>query len=137
MILGFTGTQKGMTPLQRDKVIELLSVFQPNEVHHGNCIGADEEMVAICYAREIRTIAHPGDTSPYKQTNIASSVTLAPKPNLERNRDIVRVSKIMFIAPKGFQEERRSGTWATYRNARGLRRLILIIYPDGSHKVEY
>lgn len=136
MILGFTGTQKGMTPLQRDKVIELLSVFQPDEVHHGNCIGADEEMIQLCYIREIRTVAHPGDT-PDKQTKLASNVTLAPKLNLLRDDDIAKVSQVLFVAPKEFEEVLRSGTWATYRYAKKYKKLILIIYPDGSHSVEY
>ena len=43
MILGFTGTQSGMNEYQRNKFIEFLNQFNPNEFHHGDCIGADND----------------------------------------------------------------------------------------------
>jgi hypothetical protein len=41
--LGFTGTKAGMTKEQQKTVMWLLKEFEPINVHHGCCIGADEE----------------------------------------------------------------------------------------------
>ncbi|MGN6107396.1 MAG: hypothetical protein ACTHU0_19965, partial [Kofleriaceae bacterium] len=40
--VGFTGTQRGMTPQQRERVWELVRDRQ-FYAHHGDCVGADAE----------------------------------------------------------------------------------------------
>jgi len=52
MKIGFTGTQQGMTQHQKD-MVELILTFHKytpgiEEVHHGGCIGADEQFHTIC-----------------------------------------------------------------------------------------
>ena len=38
---GFTGTQVGLTPEQETALVSLISQLNPQEAHHGDCIGAD------------------------------------------------------------------------------------------------
>jgi len=51
---------------------------------------------------------------------------------LARNHFIVAYSEELVAAPKSNKEELRSGTWATIRYARKRKRMVTIIYPDGS-----
>lgn len=48
------------------------------------------------------------------------------------NRDIVAETDELIATPKGFQEERRSGTWATVRYALKARKPVTVIWPDGA-----
>src|SRR3954452_16875521 len=43
MKLGFTGSQSGMNNAQLEKVKEIVEHLDPDEVHHGDCIGSDKE----------------------------------------------------------------------------------------------
>jgi hypothetical protein len=43
MIIGFTGTRYGMTDKQKSSLQSILSKLETiTEVHHGDCIGAEE-----------------------------------------------------------------------------------------------
>jgi len=52
------------------------------------------------------------------------------KPYLERNHDIVDATDYLIFAPKTRHEQLRSGTWATYRYAKLMRKNILMLHPD-------
>ena len=58
MIIGFTGTQKGLTATQYDALHDLLQRLlrrgDISEVHHGDCIGADEEFHMICSSIQLQ-----------------------------------------------------------------------------------
>jgi hypothetical protein len=41
----------------------------------------------------------------------------------------------MVATPRGFKEELRSGTWATIRYTIKMKKLLTIIWPDGTIKV--
>jgi hypothetical protein len=56
------------------------------------------------------------------------------KEYLDRNHDIVDSSDLLIAVSESTVEVLRSGTWATIRYAKKLRKPIKIIYPDG--KVE-
>lgn len=48
MVIGFTGTRKGMSPVQYDQLDKLLMIFVAAvetgvEFHHGGALGADSE----------------------------------------------------------------------------------------------
>jgi hypothetical protein len=61
-----------------------------------------------------------------------SKVWFAPSaPPLERNKHIVHNCGWLIAAPKEDSETLRSGTWATIRYARKLRRPITIVFPNG------
>jgi hypothetical protein len=137
--VGFTGTREGMTIDQKETLIYLLKANKKNnhrnEFHFGLCLGADEEAALIAERLGYVTVAHPSDRPQWTSDFVPDEYAQAPKPPLERNPDIVRASEILFAAPSGFVEVRRSGTWATIREARRTNTPLYIIWPDGHYSV--
>lgn len=126
-----------MTRLQKQLVETLLVIHKPREVHHGDCIGSDAQFHSIiCDKTDSSIIIHPPSDRRYRAFCVADETRgdkiLPEKPYLERNRDIVRSIEVILAAPRGFVEERRSGTWSTVRYTREVGREIFIIFPDGS-----
>jgi hypothetical protein len=68
---------------------------------------------------------------------LQAHITCEPKGYLDRDHDIVDMSYLLIATPQTFDEQTRSGTWATVRYARKLRSKLLIIYPDGDIEREY
>lgn len=139
MVLGFTGTQRGMTEDQfialQEEVVKATRVGGYITLHHGDCIGADAQMHCIAHAMEFSIVVHP-PLNPAKRAYADSgiyrgvTVRLPPKEYLERNHDIVDACDVLLAAPSG-PEATRSGTWATIRYARRTGTPVVIIYPDG------
>jgi len=132
MKVGFTGTKIGMTVKQRKIVEAILSELDPEEFHHGDCVGADAQAHIIALVHlGIPVHKHP----PIKKVLCAYSKGAAKiykdKEYWVRNRDIVDATEILLACPKGNKEELRSGTWMTVRYARRQNKDVRIIYPDG------
>ena len=139
--IGFTGTQVGMT--RQQKVILRLMIAEYDELHHGDCVGADAEShVTALELRMIRIVIHP----PINKTRAAYSTQIhnngvtqiEVRPDDEyhmRDRRIVIETGELIACPK-CEEYLRSGTWTTVRYARKQRVPIHIIMPDGSLKHE-
>jgi len=130
MKVGFTGTQTGMTQNQILAVAGLLVDLLPEEVHHGDCIGADEQFDRIAWQTGIPRVSHPPDKDA-KRAHCEAQMIREPKPYLDRNRDIVDDTEFLIATPKTYVEARRSGTWYTVRYARKGDGNIAIVYPDG------
>lgn len=127
MRAGVTGSRNGFArDAQREGVFKILS--RADCLHHGDCVGVDEEC-----ARAFRgeTIAHPPDNVSLR-SSFFSDIIMPAKPYLDRNRDIISSIRYLTAAPDGFQEKRRSGTWATIRYAKKVGVPVFIVYPDGS-----
>ena len=60
-IIGFTGTQAGMTDKQFHCVSALLCSANYTMAHHGGCEGADTQFHAMCQVLGIPVTIHPGD----------------------------------------------------------------------------
>lgn len=135
MIVGFTGTQDGMTQDQRLAFQNLLASLvvgaRARQLHHGNCIGADDEAVEDAHALRLFTVAWPGPSMKKRGTRVSSD-TRSALPYLVRNKIIAREVDVLIAAPKQETEIVRSGTWATVRYAREAGKPIYIIRPDGS-----
>lgn len=136
---GFTGTREGLTGKQVGELTLFLSVRQFDAFHHGACLGADEkavEIVSILNARPV-IVAHPGPETAYSSRRaVRLSDEVRPvKHFLTRNCDIVNETDILIACPEG-PEKQRSGTWATIRYARKLKKPIVIFWPDGTKTVE-
>jgi len=130
MATGMTGTQYGLTTAQFDAAVELVSSLT-GDFHHGDCIGADLSLAEIATELKLNVIAHPPEKSD-KRAFHKSHAILDPLPYLERDYKIVDAVDLMFAFPKGFNEERRSGTWTTIRYARKRKKPLVIVWPDGT-----
>lgn len=127
---GMTGSRNGMTKAQKVEFRKLLAQLEVGTLHHGDCVGADEQAAAIAQELGILTIAHPPTNEKLRAFH-ESDIVLESKPHLVRNRDIVDSSSTVFAFPKEMKEVLRSGTWSTVRYARGSGKAI-VIYKDGT-----
>lgn len=134
MRIGFTGTQRGMTPDQK-RVLEDLLRRSDGEFHHGDCIGADAEAHDLAKELPYWIIVHPPVFNSKRAWKGGHEIR-APKDYLDRNKDIVAETERLVAAPGEPQEQLRSGTWSTIRHARKLKRRVYIIMPDGYVKCE-
>ncbi len=132
-VVGFTGTQEGMTPAQVATLYSLLRNYSPEEFHHGDCIGADAQ--AHEEARRTksppRIVCHP-PIYKVKRAYCECDEYYEEEEYLQRNRNIVDSCFLLIAAPKEFDEQRRSGTWSTVRYAKKTGKQFLIILPDGT-----
>lgn len=132
-IYGFTGTQRGMSGPQLDKLAQLLNETTIAQFHHGDCIGADSEAHDLVrdLLPETEIVVHPPYDNRKRAFNRGDKLREA-KGYMDRNEDIVEESEILIAAPSEFEEKIRSGTWATIRRARQAGKRVIIIYPDGT-----
>lgn len=132
MIVGFTGTQRGMTEKQKDRFCDKLSELGVTEFHHGDCVGADEQADNIVRTMGgIRIVIHPPDNDAKRAfcSQRGPTKVCEPKPYLERNHDIVDAAETMIATPGETQEQLRSGTWATIRYSRKTKKPGWILTP--------
>jgi hypothetical protein len=134
MIIGVTATQRGLTIEQ--KTVARAMLENADELHHGDCIGGDNELDTFAKELGILRVIHP----PLKEAKRAHCerkgglyVLLAQKDYRPRNCDIVSACSRLLVFPQGPEESYpRSGTWMTYRIARNVvGRDRLIVYPSG------
>lgn len=134
LIVGFTGTRYGATKAQLASLSRFMTNRLPSEWHHGGCIGADKQSHDLAIGYGIDVWLHPHLTD-VDQAECLGAVQIMPRyGHLRRNRNIVDAVHAMVACPLGFEEELRSGTWATIRYARKIGRKLYLICPDG--KVE-
>ena len=134
MTIVFTGSRQGLSKEQLLAVKHQVEVLAPVEVHHGDCVGADEEFDTIC--RELGCVVHqhPSTLDRHRAWCPSGSSTIVhpPQKPLKRNQCMVNACDLVIAAPSTSEEILRSGTWATIRYARKLDKRILLIWPDGS-----
>lgn len=139
--IGFSGSRRGMTKAQKVVVKEILGGYSRFELHHGDCVGADEDAHNI--ARELeaegqinlaKIVVHPPSNNKLRAYT-TPDVLRKEKEYLERNKDIVNETDfliacpnrdIVHIGPGG------GGTWATVRYARNVEKPVTIVYLNGN-----
>ncbi len=126
MIAGFTGTRQGMTVEQKLYLALELHRLKVTELHHGDCIGADDEANTIAREMGIKTVGHPPIDEKHRAF-CKCDVWYGGQPYIERNHNIVKCTVHLFVAPKDTSEQLRSGTWATFRYAQSLDRPITMV----------
>lgn len=138
-VIGFTGSRAGMSVAQQEQLSSFLNTFDPTTyVHHGCCVGSDEQFNEICLTLgKFYITGHPGvdiDGRPKNRSTCPVHTIWPEKQYLDRNRDIVGVSNVLIATPNTMVEERRSGTWSTIRYATASSKNVVLIFPDGSVK---
>lgn len=134
MIIGFSGTRKGLTTLQRYGLDLLLQYLPATALHHGDCKGSDASAHFFAGRLGVPIVIHPPDKDSLRAFCHAPPAVsiLAPLPYLERNRAMVDASDVLLATPETAAEEWRSGTWATIRYARKTGKRVIVIEPDGT-----
>lgn len=139
MIIGFTGTRQGISPIQKQNLESILDNILPEIVIHGGCIGADEEFHRICLEYRLgESLYLPYPFIMIYPSYLKDQQGVCPNPTflaieqdpLIRNQAIVHQSDILIAAPKYETEELRSGTWATIRYARKMGVPVVILPRD-------
>lgn len=125
LVIGFTGTRKGMTDSQLAEVEKVLSAYKGNhrlpQFHHGDCIGSDAQAHSIAKDLGYWVVVHPPINPEYRAYCEGDQI-LKPLPYIVRNHAIVDACEILIATPAEVHEVLRSGTWATIRYARTMNR---------------
>lgn len=135
LYIGFTGTRKGMTEKQKDRVQVLLSnaltSYGSVHVNHGDCVGADSDMHAICLHLGIPMTHFPCSVDSQRAFLAGAVKVHSPRAPLDRNKDIVNASNVLVATPGEDEEVLRSGTWSTIRYAQKEGKPVILVHPDG------
>lgn len=147
MILGFTGTRKGIATAQSRVLREMLMdpLMEPARVMHGGAIGADAEFdEAVTAVFGLAHYDHPDDGvvcevypatverfSFWRWRDRAFRFAHSPMEPLKRNRIIVNRSDQMIACPAEAEEQPRGRTWSTIRYALRVGKPVTIICPSG------
>jgi len=137
--VGFTGSRKEITRIQRSILQIFIENIKPKYFHHGDCVGADyaaHEIINHYIAFKVLVCIHPPDNPKSRAYCRGYEHISVPKTYLQRNYDIVTETQILIACPDTKEEKVRSGTWATIRTARKYKKKIIIIFPDGSVSIE-
>jgi hypothetical protein len=143
MIVGVTGTRKGLTEEQKlvwENFLELANAQygdeKVHELHHGGCIGADDEIHNLTrkHRPDIHIVVHPCTLVDQQAPSAYNGDEhRKPKAPLSRNQNIIGEVDALIVFPGEFKEKTRgSGTWATYRYGRQAKLPVTIIFPDGN-----
>ncbi len=130
MEVAYTGTQVGMSALQKHKVHRLVIGLDPKKVHHGDCVGGDAGFHRIARRANLYVVRHPPIANG-KRAFCDYDEDREPEEFLDRNHTMVDESDALIAAPRTAQEVVRSGTWATIRYARGQGKHVYIVQPRG------
>lgn len=136
MKLGITGSRVTPTRAQLLKMAQFLNAYEPEEVHHGVCIGVDLAMHKMLGGFAIPVVLHPPENTKlmfdHTQYDTPINGIFDPLPYKARNRSIVQMSHVVIGFPSGEERSQpRSGTWATIRLAEQRGKLVAICWPDG------
>lgn len=138
MIVGFTGTQRGMTEAQLARLRRLFLELPVHVLHHGDCIGSDAQAHALALDDDIgveRIVIHPPLKDDKRAHCRGADEVCRPFTYLTRNRHIVRDALDGVIAcPRQYvrpESLRGEGTWTTISYAQQAGRRVWLIYPDG------
>jgi len=134
MTIAFTGTRRGMTPAQYERVGFVFRHLAASELSHGGCVGADREAHQIGGAMRIRVFPSNDEQRHWalleaRPTPISIEHVQDP---LRRNKIMVDRNDVLVAAPAKMGELLRSGTWMTIRYARKMKRPVYICWPDGT-----
>lgn len=126
MKAGFTGSRNlKLTDTQKQTLTEFINNMKITEIHHGDCVGADSDVHSFIRSvfPEIKIVIHP----PVEEKNRAfckGDVVLKAKDYMDRNRDIVDASEILFALPQGTSNP-RSGTLATIKYSEKKKKTVI------------
>lgn len=145
-IIAITGTRQGVTKAQIQRAKVLIGTTDIKQLHHGDCTGADEQILWEIFKWHQSMSAEPFPTEvhawpmlnlhgeefrarTYETPGFIEQVMVhTPHPPLERNKLMVDAADMLWAFP-GAKGSR--GTWFTIEYATG-RMPVIICFPDGT-----
>jgi hypothetical protein len=124
MKIGVTGTRKTLLNDQRNWLLYFITDLGKrvhiDELHHGDCVGADGYAHILAMELGLKVIVHPPLDPQYRAfCNGPNTTIMKERDFLRRDRDIVSAVDIIAALPEGPEGlHKRSGTWYTIRYAR-------------------
>jgi hypothetical protein len=137
--VGVTATRRGLNSHQLTNIFRWLLSDRRNisKLHHGKCVGGDEEINDAARSLDIYTVGHPPVNPRYLSDCVVDEEREA-KEYLERDRDIVWETAVLLVAPYQNEEPssyRGSGTWYTYGVAKENKHRVVLFWPDKPFEV--
>ena len=129
--VGMTGTRAGLTEMQKLWLVEFLESTLVNVLHHGDCIGADDQVASTFSVAGTYIIAHPGNSESLRANCKKNDLVLPWKANLTRNADIVNAGSLMLAFPGSQYPIEHSGTWQTINYTKKRKKDLCIVFPNG------
>lgn len=144
--VGFTGSRRGLTPAQKNCFADLVEKYAPFELHHGDCVGADEyahEWYFYYGHGDKNIVVHPPINDRLRAFCGVSKLfgtfvsVREPKEYLERNKDIVDETDFLIGFPNRDPSGKNmmGGTWHAIRYAKSVGKKVIIVYADGSQSI--
>ena len=127
----FTGTRNGMNITQLETVEQFLKWANPQALLHGGCKGADEQVHILALQLGVPVIVYPSNDKDWQGCFEGAKLVKEPAPPLERNRAMLKRSRLLIAAPAELVEQKRGGTWYTMRYAQKLEMGIDVAWADG------
>jgi len=150
--LAFSGRRDPMPKPQLRAVKDAFQILDPISVHHGCCVGADEQVHTYCLGGyriihpktyEIiteypRIIGYPPTSKELRMFIIPDQFKKLHPPASyhERNRHLVDNAEFLVAAPASMSEKKSPGTWYTINYARTKNIPVLIVTPEGRFSYE-
>jgi len=139
MKIGVTGTRSDLTNKQCTDIIEHLTRvyslcnFDDNrpELHHGDCVGADESFAEIGRQIGFKTVCHPPVDDKLRAFH-ASDEVREPATYFARNRNIVDECDVLLVAPYQDEWQSNGGTWYTHDYAKKKSKPLIVFWPSKS-----
>ncbi len=133
MKLGMTGNRNGITNEAKAVLIDFINNNKIDEIHHGDCVGADKDFHDVCAEHKLKIVIHPPNDAKMRAFCVAD-VILPEQKYLDRNHNIVDDADVLIAFPSTKKETVRSGTWGTIRYARKKKKQIIVVFSDGTCK---
>jgi hypothetical protein len=133
--LAFTGSKDTITPAQVKQLENELRNKRDRGylwMHNGDCVVSDHAAAMLWKKLNGRVMLHPPIKNRYRADFHQADIICEPADYLTRDRHMVDCSELIIGTPQTYEEQTRSGTWATLRYAKALRLERIIIFPDGS-----
>jgi hypothetical protein len=138
MILGFTGTRRGLTEVQIRWLQDLFERLRIDEGHHGACVGADLEFHKLAVLHGVPLVVHPPVNTKFLAAECLTPGPLVKvkraKPYLHRDRDIAGACEGLAATPWQDAEPPLmdgGGTFYTIRYAQRLNKPVMICFANG------
>lgn len=131
MKVGVSGTRNDLTLQQFDSIANYLqSIYIPGiELHHGDCVGADNTISEIAKSLNYKIVCHPPNIDTLRAFAPYDEIR-KPLSYFARNRNIVDETDILIVAPYQNARQPKGGTWYTHDYAVKKNKTIKIFFPN-------